>query len=372
MASQDVTTYDPNTQQLKCRGEWNIANVTPLRALLDKFSWPTSGEVTIDGSEITKMDSAGAWLIKNLQSQLKQRGIEAKIKNFSKEHLSLIDIVGKKLKEETELPAVQAPGWLANLGMTATEQFTELKSYLDFIGKLTFEALRVVSNPDRLRWSAVAATIYRTGYQALPIIALLSFMVGVVIAYQMGLQLRSYGANVYIIDFLGLSVLREFGPLLTAIMVAGRTGSSYTAQLGIMKVNQEIDALDTMGVTPAELLILPRILGLFIALPLLTIWSDVFGVLGGMIMANNMLDVSWWDFLQRFPHVIPLKTLLIGLGKAPVFALIIASIGCYQGVQVKGSAESLGLNTTRSVVLAIFFILVADAMFSVIFSELNL
>src|SRR5690606_3235159 len=132
--------------------------------------------------------------------------------------------------------------------------------------------------------------------------------------YQMGLQLRNYGANIYIVDLLGLAVLREFGPLLTAIMVAGRTGSAYTAQLGIMKINQEIDALDTMGVTPAELLLLPRVIGLIIALPLLAMWANVFGVLGGMVMANNMLNITWYDFLQRFPHVIALKTLLIGLG----------------------------------------------------------
>jgi phospholipid/cholesterol/gamma-HCH transport system permease protein len=188
----------------------------------------------------------------------------------------------------------------------------------------------------------------------------------------MGLQLRNYGANIYIVDLLGLSVLREFGPLITAIMVAGRTGSAFTAQLGIMKINQEIDALDTMGVTPAELLILPRIAGLFITLPLLTLWSDIFGVVGGMVMSNNMLGITWYDFLQRFPHVIPLKTLIIGLGKAPVFALIISSIGCFQGVRVDGSASSVGLNTTRSVVLSIFFIIVADAAFSIIFSKLKL
>jgi phospholipid/cholesterol/gamma-HCH transport system permease protein len=218
----------------------------------------------------------------------------------------------------------------------------------------------------------LATIIYRNGYQALPIIFLLSFMIGVILAYQMGLQLKNYGANIYIVDLLGLSILREFGPLITAIMVAGRTGSAFTAQLGIMKVNQEIDALNTMGVTPAELLILPRIAGLLITLPLLTIWSDISAVVGGMVMSNNILNITWYDFLQRFPIVIPLKTLIIGLGKAPVFALIIASIGCFQGVRVKGSADSVGLNTTRSVVLSIFFIIVADAIFSVVFNKLKL
>jgi phospholipid/cholesterol/gamma-HCH transport system permease protein len=155
-------------------------------------------------------------------------------------------------------------------------------------------------------------------------------------------------------------------------MVAGRTGSAFTAQLGMMKLNQEIDALDTIGVTPAELLLLPRLIGLFIALPLLTMWADIFGVVGGMVTSNSMLSITWYDFLHRFPTVIPLRALLLGLGKAPVFALVIASIGCYQGMKVEGGADSVGLNTTRSVVLSIFFIIVADAIFSVIFSELKL
>jgi phospholipid/cholesterol/gamma-HCH transport system permease protein len=167
-------------------------------------------------------------------------------------------------------------------------------------------------------------------------------------------------------------VLRVFGPLVTAIMVAGRTGSAFTAQLGTMKVNQEIDALNTMGVTPAELLLIPRLLGLFLVLPLLAMWADVFGILGGMMMAHDMLGVSPYDFLVRFQHVIPLKTLIIGLGKAPVFAMVIGSIGCFEGMRVAGSADSVGKQTTRSVVLSIFFIIVADAIFSILFSKMRL
>jgi phospholipid/cholesterol/gamma-HCH transport system permease protein len=155
-------------------------------------------------------------------------------------------------------------------------------------------------------------------------------------------------------------------------MVAGRTGSAFTAQLGTMKINQEIDALNTMGVTPAELLLLPRIIGLIITLPLLTMWADIFGTMGGMIMAHNMLGITPHDFLLRFEHVIPLRTLLIGLGKTPVFAMLIATIGCFEGMRVHGSADSVGQQTTRSVVLAIFFIIVADAIFSIVFSKMGL
>jgi phospholipid/cholesterol/gamma-HCH transport system permease protein len=294
--------------------------------------------------------------------------------NFATEHDRLLKIVDKQteLEDKESLPVPVQLGWVASIGKNTVISTQGLNRYLAFIGDLTLEALRVLVTNGKKRWNALAGVIYSSGFQALPIIALLSFMIGVVLTYQMGLQLKNYGASIYIVDLLGLSVLREFGPLLTAIMVAGRTGSAYTAQLGMMKINQELDALDTMGVTPAELLLLPKILGLVITLPLLTMWANIFGIFGGMVMASNMLDISWYDFLHRFPHVIPLKTLLLGLSKTPIFALIIGSVGCFQGVYVGNSATSVGENTTRSVVLSIFFIIVADAIFSVVFSKLQL
>lgn len=363
--------YDKNNQRLICRGDFNLANLPHLQALLTQISIQTK-KLIIDGSDVKKMDTAGAWFLNDYQKQLAAKHIEADVENFSKEQKKLLDIIDKELAEEITLKEPKTPNFLAQVGKNSIEQMIELGNYLAFIGKLSLETLRIATQPYRIRWNATLAIIYSSGYLALPIIALLSFMIGVVITYQMGLQLRNYGANIYIVDLLGLAVLREFGPLLTAIMVAGRTGSAFTAELGMMKLNQEIDALDTMGVTPAELLLLPRIFGLLVALPLLTMWADIFGILGGMVMSNNMLNITWYDFIQRFPRVIPLKTLLIGLGKAPIFALLIASIGCYQGIRVGGGADSVGRNTTRSVVLAIFFIMVADAAFSVLFSKLKL
>lgn len=370
--THEVTQYDSISRQLICRGDWDIVNIPFLKTTLQQIAWPTTGEINILGNEITKMDSSGAWLLIELQIKLERKGLKVNFKNFADKHQVLLSLLKKYLKKEKDLPKITPLSSLESVGKNAIDQLIELHAYLIFIGKLTIESLRIAFNPARIRLGAIAGTLYRNGYQALPIIALLSFMIGVVITYQMGLQLRNYGANVYIVDLLGLAVLREFGPLLTAIMVAGRTGSSFTAELGIMKINQEIDALNIMGVTPGEILLLPRIIGLFIALPLLTIWSDIFGVIGGMIMSSSMLNITWYDFMHRFPQVIKLKTLLIGLGKTPIFALIIASIGCFQGVQVENNAYSLGRNTTRSVVLAIFFIIVADALFSVIFSKLKL
>lgn len=373
--NKDVTSYlsfDATAHQLVCRDDWNLTHLTFIKQQLAKIKWPHQGELTIDGRAISKMDSAGALLLTKQIDLLTKKGLSVQLIHFTEEAKRLLSMIEDNAASLAKIPKRKIPNWLAQIGKYNWDLVIELLDYLRFVGVLTFEMLRMILRPDRWRWGALANVIDATGYKALPIIALLSFMIGVVISYQMGNYLRTYGANVFIVNLLGLSILREFGPLITAIMVAGRTGSAFTAELGIMKINQEIDALNTMGVTPAGLLLLPRLIGLFIALPLLTMWADIFGIFGGMLMAKNMLDISYYDFLHRFQHEIPLRSLIIGLGKAPVFALIIASIGCFQGFQVKSSADSLGKLTTRSVVLAIFFIIITDAIFSVIFSKLDL
>jgi phospholipid/cholesterol/gamma-HCH transport system permease protein len=372
MSPSDFFDYDNNEQRLICQGDWTLVNIPRIKHLLKKIVLPTSGKFIIDGSKIHKFDSAGAWILIHLKKNLQKKGVHTELENFSEQLQKLITLVKNKLEKEKEPEITPKLNWPARVGQQTIQQLNGFRLYLNFIGQLSYEVKRLFFYPKHWRWNSVASVIFHGGYQALPIIAILSFMIGIVITYQMGLQLRRYGANIYIVDLIGFSILREFSPLITAIMVAGRTGSSFTAQLGIMKINQEVDALSTIGVTPAELLLLPRIAGLFIALPLITMWSNIFGIVGGMVMANGMLHISWYDFLHRFPSVVPLRALIIGIGKAPIFALIIASIGCYQGMQVNGSATSVGQNTTRSVVLAIFFIILADALFSIIFSKLHL
>lgn len=369
---QAVVQFDSASGELVCANDWDISTLPTIQAGIKALSFPQSGPIVFNGQAIQKMDTAGAWLLASLNQTLLAQGLSVNYQQFNEKHADLISIVSNYLQSGIAPPAQQKAGSVAKVGMWTVDQWAGLKHYLNFIGLLSFEGLRIFTSLRQLRFGAYVTVIFRTGWQALPIIALLSFMIGIVITYQMGLQLKNYGANIFIVDLLGLSVLREFGPLITAIMVAGRTGSAFTAQLGMMKLNQEIDALDTIGVTPSSLLLLPRMIGLVIALPLLTMWADVFGVLGGMVMSNTMLGITWYDFLHRFPTVIPLRALLTGLGKTPIFALIIASIGCYQGMQVKGSADSVGLNTTRSVVLSIFFIIVADAAFSILFSKFKL
>jgi phospholipid/cholesterol/gamma-HCH transport system permease protein len=243
---------------------------------------------------------------------------------------------------------------------------------LAFIGESAIVFLRSLLQPHRIRWRPILHNLQTAGFEALPITGLLSFLMGVVIAYQGADQLQRFGANIFIADLVGLSMLRELSPLLTAIIVAGRSGSAYAAQIGTMKISEEIDALRTIGIGPQELLVQPKIIALVIALPLLTVYADVAGVLGGMLMANSMLDISYRVFLDRLDDALSLSSFLTGIIKAPVFAVIIALIGCYQGFQVSGSADSVGRQTTVSVVQSIFLVIVADALFSIIFNWLDL
>jgi phospholipid/cholesterol/gamma-HCH transport system permease protein len=227
-------------------------------------------------------------------------------------------------------------------------------------------------HPARVRWRPILYNIRSAGFDALPIVGLLSFMVGVVVAYQGADQLRQYGANIFVADLVGLSILREFAPLITAIIIAGRSGSAYAAQIGTMAVTEEIDAMRTLGIAPLELLVLPKFVALLIALPLLTVCADFLGVAGGMVMAKVQLGVGYGEFLDRLLKAVSVTAYLIGVGKAPVFAGIISIVGCFQGFRTKGGADSVGRQTTRAVVQTIFLVIVADALFSIAFSALDI
>lgn len=319
----------------------------------------------INGSAVSALDTAGAWMIYKLVNLAKSQGVEAALTGFTPEKKAFLQLIGD---QNIALP-VESPrlSCLAKLGQRVWKTQQDLAAVLAFIGESVHFMWQTLCYPFRLQWRELFTVIQQTGYYALPIIALLSYLVGVVLAYQMGLQLQNYGANIYVVDLLGVSILREFGPLITAIIVAGRTGAAYTAEIGTMKVNQEIDALMTMGVSPVDMLTIPRIVGLIIVLPLLTLWADIFGLLGGMVMSRNILDVGFSNFIQRFHEVVSFHTYYMGMIKTPVFALLIAAVGCYHGFRVQGNADSVGRETTKSVVHSIFLIIVADAIFSVIF-----
>jgi len=359
--------------QIDCYGAWTLHGIHKknLDHAFKKLNRSTESSFILNAEAITRMDSSGAWQLYQWKKQLSKKR-DVQLTGLNQKHHALFAMIEEAAKQIKPLPTAKTYTGLALLGKKTIQSWQGFKSYLSFIGKNFISAWHTMWQPSQLRGRAIMSIIENTGLDALGIIALLSFMIGIVLTYQMGFQLKNFGATRFIIDLLGLAILREFAPLLTAIMVAGRSGSAFTAQLGMMKIKEEIDALNTMGVLPNQLLILPRIWGLLIALPLLTVWADVFGLLGGMAMTHNMLNISYTEFLQRFPKVVSLSSLIIGVGKAPVFALIIASTACFQGLRVSGSADSVGRQTTRSVVQAIFFIIVADALFSILFSNLNI
>lgn len=264
------------------------------------------------------------------------------------------------------------PTILARVGRRAVGGFEQAWVMLAFIGETAQVFAGWLARPSRIRWRVVLFNLRTAGFDALPIVGLLSFLLGVVVAYQGADQLRQYGANIFVADLVGLSMLREFAPLITAIIVAGRSGSAYAAQIGTMAVTEEIDAMRTIGIEPHELLVLPKIVALVIALPLLTVFADVLGVMGGMVMAKTQLGVGFGEFLDRMANAVSITSYLVGIGKAPVFAAIIAMVGCFQGFRTHGGADSVGQQTTRSVVQSIFLVIVADALFSIAFSVLDL
>ncbi len=352
-----------------CDGDWTLSRVGILEHAILLLSKKLPDSFTVDANGIQDMDTAGAILFHNFLNNIRKLGKKASIIGVDTKVQSLLDLVSN---ENIDASKVKKRPRIVNalhyVGEAAVHKGHECMEFLGFVGQTTttfFSSFRKLLGFD---WRGVLKTIEDTGYQALGIVALLSFLIGIVIAYQIAAQLQTYGANIYVVDLTGIIILREFGPLITAIIAAGRTSTAFTAQIGTMKVNEELDALKTMGISPIRRLVTPKLLGLVIALPLLSVWADVFGVLGSMIMSQSMLGVNYMAYIDRFQHVIEAKHYLIGIVKAPVFAVLIAFVGCYQGFQVQQNANSVGQKTTKSAVQSIFLIIIADAAFSVLFS----
>ncbi len=362
---------DGAARAVVCAGEWTLPASATLDRALAGIPWPQAGELVVDATRVSALDTAGAWLLHRTQRELAGRGCTVRVAGLRPEFASLLDLVAAR-EVPLASPAPPEPGLLARIGRRASAGVVGAGGYLAFVGESALALSRALRHPSRLRWRPILHNVQTAGLEALPITGLLSFLMGVVIAYQGADQLQRFGANIFVVDLVALAMLRELSPMLTAIIIAGRSGSAYTAQIGTMKVTEEIDALRTIGVGAQELLVLPKVIALVIVMPLLTVYTDVTGVLGGMMMARAKLDVSFVAFLDRFDEAVELSSYWTGLAKAPVFALIVALVGCYRGFQVSGSAESVGEQTTMSVVQSIFLVIVTDAVFSVVFLWLDL
>lgn len=365
--------FDSKNNRYQCKGPWSTLNINALIAQFRETSLPTSKTVQISGKELEQFDSAGALFLTQCMDTLKKHKNHVELIDFNKNQCDLLALVeDKRSLLKYKPPAPQKHNALYQIGKETINKLHQVDGLIILIGGLSDKLFAAFAEWRHFQFPSIVANINSSGIKALPIVGLLSFLIGVVLAYQMGLQLETYGASIFIAYLSGMAIFREFAPLITAIIVAGRTSSAFTAQIGSMKINEEIDALTTMGLSPIELLVVPKVLGLLIIFPLMIFWADLFSTFGAMLMSKFMLQVGYYDFATRLHDSVGLKQMLLGLYKAPAFALLIALVGCFQGFRVQANADSVGSQTTKSVVQALFLIIIADAAFSVLYSWLDL
>ncbi len=369
------TSLDGGQLELAAGGSWTIRDAAILESALQNVSTDGAKAASIELSKVTEMDTAGAWLVRRTALALEDAGVPTDIRGMADAYRPLERIVEQTADCATRPVSVPHNYWRAmveRVGRATCDSLAEGKALLSFYGETVVGFAALVRRPGRLRFTALVNQVELTGLNAIPIVCLLSFLIGIVIAFVGADQLRRFGAEIFTVNLLGVIMLREIGVLMTAIMVAGRSGSAYTAQIGTMQVNEEIDALRTLGLNPMDVLVIPRIGGLLISLPILAFLAEIAGLLGGAMMATMVLDVTFTQFVRQLESVITLNHFAVGMVKAPVFAYIIAIVGCYEGLRVGGSAESVGRMTTKSVVTSIFLVIIADAIFSVVFSTMRI
>ncbi|HRK71623.1 MAG TPA: MlaE family lipid ABC transporter permease subunit [Micropepsaceae bacterium] len=355
-------------------GTFTIYHAREADRVLNELALPRAKDAVIDLSAVTRLDTTGAYLAHRTELKLAAQGARVTYRCPDEDWLSLIRAIASHDAKPTE-PHHHPNAFvrmLERLGTSVIGIYDGARDALGFTGQI-FEALgRAIISPRRLRFTSLVHHMEQAGIDAIPIVFMMSFLVGSVTAYQGAEQLARFGAEVFTVNLVAVSFLREVGILLTAIMVAGRSGSAFTAQIGSMKMREEIDAMRVLGLDPIEVLVLPRVLALVIMLPFLGFIADLAGMLGGGIVAMLELGMSPAAYLDQFRASLGEWTFWIGIIKAPVFAFLIGLIGCYEGMRVSGSAESVGRRTTQSVVEGIFVVIIADAFFSVMFAELGI
>jgi phospholipid/cholesterol/gamma-HCH transport system permease protein len=370
--------------ELELTGEWRALQFDAIDAALAKLDLSGAHRIEISTSRLEVLDLTGAWRLHEFIRRAESAGTQIAFKGAAPDQLRLVDqtLQGQSpectqqhpriplsLLDEIELPALRP---LTLLGRHAVLYGRDFVSDLSFLGRVAVTALGALTSWKRLRPISIARHVYDTGITAIPIVSLIAFLISVIVAYMSAQQLRNFGATIFVVDLVTIGVLRELGVLLTSIIVAGRSGSSFAAELGSMKLNEEVDALYATGVDPFEALVLPRIFGLVIALPMLTIIADVIGLAGGALLCRFLLDMPLTQYVTRVQEAITPSTFWVGLFKAPFFAMLIAIAGCYRGMQVRDSSRELGRLTTLAVVQAIFLVIFADALFAVLFLEMGI
>lgn len=355
-------------------GAWNVSGVAEFDTRLAGLDAGDARVARIDLGRLEVLDTAAAWVLYRTLINLREAGLEAEFSNAGPAHAALLERIAASDADQTlELPHPGSAATLAeHVGRAAVNAWEEAAALLAFLGQATIAFVRSVRHPGRIRIKSLVSHLEAAGLNAMPIVGLLSFLIGIVVAYQGADQLRRFGAEIFTVNLLALTVLREMGILLAAIIIAGRSGSAFTAEIGTMRVNQEVDAMEALGLDPMDILVMPRVIALVIALPLLAVFADIMGLAGGAVITVTVLDISLVQFLERLHSSVSVSSYWIGIVKAPVFGLAIALVGCREGLNVSGSAESVGRQTTKSVVVSIFLVIVLNAMFSILFAVLKI
>ena len=353
---------------LKLTGQWNLRNLAKANELKDGLHrYAKDNKLIWDITGITVLDNAASlilWLAWNKQIPDNLR--------IKPEHRRLLEQWPTQPAPEKE-PSKSLNQHLINFFNQLWYGFAlQVFDTVILTGQLVLDIFHLIRHPGEIPWQEMSTTVYEAGVRALGITALVGFLIGIVLSYLSALQLKMFGAEIYIIDILGLSIIRELGPLLAAILVAGRSGSAISAQIGIMRVTEELDALSAMGISHSMRLILPKVLALTIILPLLTVWTNAAALVGGMFSAQNTLDISYQQFFLKLPDTVPLVNVFIGLGKSATFGFMIALIACHFGFRIKPNTESLGSETTNSVVAAITVVIMVDALYAILFMDVGM
>jgi phospholipid/cholesterol/gamma-HCH transport system permease protein len=364
---------DGDTLEIELAGSWRGADLPAIDAELAAQPAPAAGHIRIRIPDTVVLDLAGAWRLREWLRTAETAGAKVEFEGGTPGQVELIDatLADKKhaLKPTSSEPAFEP---VTALGRQVTRRIRAMEFALDFIGHAFMTFVRAATSWRRLRPASIARHVYETGVTAIPIVSLIAFLITLIIAYIAAQQAREYGAEIFVVDIVTVGVLRELGVLLTAIIVAGRSGSAFAAEIGAMKLNEEVDALHAIGVEPHEVLILPRVIGLVIALPLLAVISDFIGLTGGALLCKWLLDMPLPLYLDRVQDAIAPTTFWVGIIKAPVFGLLIALSGTYRGLQVRDSSRELGRLTTVAVVQSIFLVIFANAMFAIVFWQLDI
>ena len=363
--------------RLKLEGEWRLRHFDAIEAALAAVDLSGTQQVNVDTHDI-ELDFGGAWALREFTHRARSSGLEVEFTGGTPAMMSLLSrcMAGEIPMETRELlvlaPTLAVEGAVESLGRRTVRWGHDTRSVLRFVGAVSVAVARGLLNLRRQRPKSISRHVYESGITAVPIVAMIAFLIAVILAYLGEQELRQFGATIFVVDLVTVGVLRELGVLLTAIIVAGRSGSAFAAEIGAMQLNEEVDALRTIGVDPLEVLVLPRLFGLIIALPLLTLVADLIGLAGGGVLCHLLLDMPTAQYLHRAAGAIASTTFWVGLIKAPVFAGLIAMAGCFNGMRVRLSSRELGRLTTIAVVQSIFCVILADALFAVLFLRLDI